>query len=182
MTGVSPLLLDDLTSGANIFTNVTDSPMLNNMMGFNQEEVEKMFKDFKVSDYVDYDKLLVDAKYLYDGYKFNKITKESIYNTDMVIYIVNSIVTTGAYPDNILDENVKTDYTKIRKLAENFGNTEELQKIALYNKQVGPITLPDRIKLEDLYNPQTKDLYYKAFMYYIGMLTIQGEQEGKVLW
>jgi len=181
MTGVSPLLLDDLTSGANIFTNATDQAMLNNMMGFNQEEVETLFRDFKIAEKVDYDKLLTDVKYLYNGYKFNETVKETIYNTDMILYLVNNIAITGKYPKNILDENVKTDYVKIRKLATNFGNSEELQNIILHNKEVGPITLPDRIKLEDLYSKDTKDLYYKAFMYYLGMLTIKREDEGSVI-
>lgn len=39
MTGVSPIMLDDLTSGFNIATNLTMNASFNEMLGFTEQEV-----------------------------------------------------------------------------------------------------------------------------------------------
>ena len=181
MTGVSPIFLDDLTSGPNMFSNITNKKILNNILGFTNEELEKMVDYFKLEEYVDRKKLLEDMKYLYNGYKFNEEVEETVYNTDMVLYLINEINLEKKYPKNMIDENVKTDYGKIRKIAINFGNAEELNDIGAKNLEIGPVTLPDRIKLEDLYNPAVKDTYYRALMYYMGMLTIKRAEENSLI-
>ena len=42
ITGVSPVTMDDLTSGFNIGTNYSLSPKFNEMIGFTEEEVRQM--------------------------------------------------------------------------------------------------------------------------------------------
>ena len=43
ITGVSPVTMDDLTSGFNIGTNYSLAPKFNQMMGFTEEEVRGMW-------------------------------------------------------------------------------------------------------------------------------------------
>ncbi|MBO7683654.1 MAG: AAA family ATPase, partial [Kiritimatiellae bacterium] len=47
MTGVSPVTLDDLTSGFNIAANLTLDSDFNAMLGFSEAEVLQMYRDFK---------------------------------------------------------------------------------------------------------------------------------------
>ncbi|HLP48673.1 MAG TPA: AAA family ATPase, partial [Candidatus Kapabacteria bacterium] len=47
MTGVSPVTMDDVTSGFNIGTNITLDPDINEIMGFTKKEVETMIEYYR---------------------------------------------------------------------------------------------------------------------------------------
>jgi hypothetical protein len=134
ITGVSPILLDDLTSGANIFENISNEQMLSSMMGVTQDELEELIEYYKLDNYVDKKELLSTMKELYDGYRFNEDIEKAIYNTGMIMYIANKMNLNKKYPKNMLDDNIKTDYGKIRILAKNFESKDELREIIENNK------------------------------------------------
>jgi hypothetical protein len=79
ITGISPVMLDDLTSGFNIALNVTMDLSLNEMLGFTEEEVVKVLEEIGVEKK---DELIHHLRELYDGYKFNKNAKSRVYNPD----------------------------------------------------------------------------------------------------
>ncbi|GBU08682.1 hypothetical protein AwDysgo_20130 [Bacteroidales bacterium] len=47
ITGVSPLTMDDLTSGFKIGSNVTLEPQINDIIGFSEQELRTMLDYFK---------------------------------------------------------------------------------------------------------------------------------------
>ena len=123
MTGVSPVTMDDLTSGFNIATNISQDAEFNAMLGFSEEEVLKLYTDFKgtgryqAGEPVEWVKSI---KPWYDGYCFSKakIGKECVFNSDMALYHLSALVKTGLAPENMVDVNIKTDYDKLQTIAD----------------------------------------------------------------
>lgn len=172
MTGVSPILLDDLTSGANMLENITLEKSLNEIMGMTEEEVANSVNLLGLDQKFDPDVLLHDMKEWYNGYKFSKRAEKKVYNTDMVIYFLNKIKMNGYYPDHILDQNAKTDYRKLQTLAMKFDDKKALDDIMKTGKT--GVELADRFNLEYMYNNIDN---LKSFLFYLGMLTIDKESE-----
>ena len=111
MTGVSPITMDDLTSGFNIATNISQEPDFNAMIGFTKEQTYRLFADFKgVKNFVnDIDKHLDTVERWYDGYCFSEehAGKEHIFNCDMALYYLKYLVIYGVPPKNLIDGNIR---------------------------------------------------------------------------
>ena len=180
ITGVSPIMLDDVTSGANIFTISSNDKDLNSILGITEEEVNEIINYYKLDNIISKEELLKIFKAYCNGYKFNKSTKETVYNTDMVLYIINNIVQKQEYPENFIDENVKTDYGRLRNIAENFVAKEEMLQM-LVEGEVGPVEIKDRFNLESLYKGEDRIRNIRSLLYYLGMFTIDRSEANAVI-
>ena len=123
MTGVSPVTMDDLTSGFNIATNISQDANFNAMLGFSEVECLRLYTDFKgVGNYTagDPSEYVRAIKPWYDGYCFSskRVGKESVFNSDMALYFLQALVQTGAPPEEWVDRNIKTDYDKLQMIAD----------------------------------------------------------------
>ena len=123
MTGVSPVTMDDLTSGFNIAANLTQDEEFNAMAGFSEAEVVKMYTDFKgTGRFTEGDPAAIvkAIKPWYDGYCFATacIGKECVFNSDMALYYLKALVAKGEPPENMVDANIKTDYQKLKIIAD----------------------------------------------------------------
>ena len=123
MTGVSPVTMDDLTSGFNIATNISQKPQFNSMLGFSEAECVRIYTDFKgVRKYTEGEPAawVRSFKPWYDGYCFakEKVGIESVFNSDMVLYHLSALVESGNAPENMVDRNIKTDYDKLQMIAD----------------------------------------------------------------
>ncbi|WP_288153011.1 AAA family ATPase, partial [uncultured Prevotella sp.] len=123
MLGVSPITLDDLTSGYNIALNITMDPRFNQMLGFSEDEVRQMIRYYKdagaIKEDVTEDSIIDDIKPWYDNYCFaeESFGKEpSMFNSDMVCYYMNNLVGLGSRPKELVDPNTMTDYGKLKRL------------------------------------------------------------------
>lgn len=180
ITGVSPIMLDDVTSGANIFTISSNDKDLNCILGITEEEVNALINYYKLDSIIKKEELLNIFKDYCNGYKFNEEVTETVYNTDMVLFIVNNIVQKQEYPKKLIDENVKTDYGRLRNIAEYFITKEEMLKM-LEEGQIGPVEIKDRFNLESLYRGDDKITYIRSLLYYLGMFTIGKNYGNKVM-
>ncbi len=119
ITGVSPMTLDDLSSGFNIGRNQTLKAQINALCGFTQAEVEQAVDLFlhETPHLAQRDPLLVDLRRFYNGYLFSEDASERIYNPDMVLYFLQELRQKRGYPKELLDPNVRTDYGKLVQLA-----------------------------------------------------------------
>ena len=115
ITGVSPVTLDSLTSGFNIGTNLTTDVDFNKMFGFVEGEVADILKGIEVPE-EQMDKTLNDMQQWYDGYRFHKDAAERMYNPDMVLYLAKDYARLRRYPDDLLDTNIASDYSKVRRI------------------------------------------------------------------
>ena len=118
ITGVSPITMDDVTSGFNIGKNVTLSPKFNDVLGFTEPEVRgllELYRDRGAFNQ-DVDAALDVMREWYNGYRFTKTAPGDLYNTDMVLYYIKHSIPNEPMPDDLIDPNIRIDYTKLRHL------------------------------------------------------------------
>ncbi|MDR1119844.1 MAG: ATP-binding protein, partial [Dysgonamonadaceae bacterium] len=163
ITGISPVMLDDLTSGYNIAQILTLNPRYNEMMGFTQEEVEWLMRETGVDESC----INIDIQTYYNGYLFHKDGKHRVYNPAMMLYFFNQIIEFGTPPEDIVDLNLKTDYGRLRRLVQNDNNRETLTQIMKENSIVAEIQKKFSI---DMLND---DDYFVSLLFYMGLLTIK---------
>ena len=149
MTGVSPVTLDDLTSGFNIATNISQDADFNAMLGFSEDEVLRIYRDFKCAGRFtdgDPDEIVKAIKPGYDGYCFSRemVGRESVFNSDMVLYHLKSLVAEGVPPENMVDRNIATDYDKLETIVD-----IQRQAGALNAEDVSPLSEELAAKAED---------------------------------
>ncbi len=181
MTGVSPVTLDDLTSGYNIGWNLSTDPNFNQMLGFSEEEVEQMFtyykEEGKLPADLDIKATIESIKPWYDDYCFSVKAYKSqsrVFNSDMVLYYLNEYINHGYPPSNLLDRNAGTDYGKIKKLIQldqlDGDRRGLLHKIA--EEETITQSIEESFPADRLTNPEV----FPSLLYYYGMLTIKGHE------
>ena len=123
MLGVSPITLDDLTSGYNIALNITMDPRFNQMLGFSEDDVRQMIRYYKevgaIKPEFTEDSIIDDIKPWYDNYCFAKDSfgkEPSMFNSDMVCYYLSNLIKNGQRPEELIDPNTMTDYGKLKRL------------------------------------------------------------------
>ena len=184
VTGVSPVTMDDLTSGFNIGTNYSLSPEFNEMTGFNEEEVRAMLDYYATTCQFHHstDELIEAMKPWYDNYCFAEQSYggTTMYNSNMVLYFVDNYIRNGGYmPRNMVEENIRVDYNKLRMLIrkdkEFAHDASTIQTLV----QQGYITgeLKTGFPAETVAEPDN----FISLLFYFGMLTISGTKRGKTL-
>jgi len=182
ITGVSPVTMDDLTSGFNIGTNYTTQAEFNDMVGFTEQEVRQMldyYRQFYPFRHTT-DELIQLMRPWYDNYCFSPkcIGDSPMFNSDMVLYFVYFYTKDkGHFPDNMLDSNIRTDYSKLRMLIRKDKGFENDASIIQHIVETGGITaeLKDHFPSEGITDPDN----FVSLLYYFGMLTIAGSKRGK---
>ena len=178
ITGVSPVTLDDVTSGFNIGWHISTKPEFNQMLGFSQEEVHKMFAYYKevggIPATSDIEAMIDEMKPWYDNYCFSKKaleTQSKVFNCDMVIYYLRNYMDYGQAPDQMIDPNTKTDYNKMKKLLQLDKLDGDRKGVIRTIAETGQIvtTLEETFPASRLTNPQT----FTSLLFYYGMLTIK---------
>jgi hypothetical protein len=171
ITGISPVMLDDLTSGYNIATILTLKRKYNEMMGFTQEEVNELMKITGV----DPDMITIDMEVYYNGYLFHKDGENKVYNPSMVLYFFELILE-GEHQEDIIDPNLKTDYGRIENLIKTKKNRDILIKIVKEERIAAKIL--QKFPLNKINN----DDYFISLLFYMGLLTIKGTYYNTKLW
>ena len=185
MLGVSPITLDDLTSGYNIALNITMDPRFNQMLGFSEDDVRQMIRYYKevgaIRPEVTEDSIINDIKPWYDNYCFAEESfgrEPSMFNSDMVCYYLSNLVGLGNSPKELIDPNTMTDYGKLKRLIEidqlEGDRLNVIHDIAEHGFIYGQIVS---------HFPAERMMEFGNFvslLYYYGMLTIGGV-EGELL-
>lgn len=186
MTGVSPVTLDDLTSGFNIGWHISTKPAFNQMLGFSTEDVREMFEYFKSAGKVrpdcDVESVIAEMKPWYDNYCFSEDalrTQSRVFNCDMVLYYLLNYMETGESPRQMIDPNTKTDYNKMKKLLQ-LDKLDGNRKGVIYEiAEQGEIisNLETTFPAETLTNPKM----FVSLLFYYGMLTIKGTRGSRLM-
>ena len=118
ITGVSPITMDDVTSGFNIGTNISLLPEFNELLGFTAAEVRAILESYRDHGVLaqDVDEALAVMSEWYNGYRFSEDAHADIYNTDLVLYYVKAAVLRRGPPRELIDTNMRIDYGKLRHL------------------------------------------------------------------
>jgi hypothetical protein len=186
ITGVSPITMDDVTSGYNIGENVSMDASFNQMLGFNHQEVSEIIDYYQsvglIKDDPEYLKSIMDQ--WYNGYLFSRYSniQERLFNSDMVLYFLREYFKTQSIPLDLIDRNVRIDYgklkhlivsdqahprrpngnfNKLKEIIENGGTTSEIEK---------------GFPLEKLTDPKN----FKSLLFYFGLLSIKNIEKDKL--
>ena len=174
ITGVAPITLDSLTSGFNISSDITQDREFNEMMGFTEKELTRLMEEQNISK-EKREKLLPIMKENYDGYRFSIYGKEKIYNSNMCLYFLSRYIRFKEIPEQLIDMNIASDYSKLGKML-TLCKGEEREKVI--EKTVSGEGIVSEITQK--FNPAIEfteqDLI--SMLYYLGYLTIIGDEVG----
>ena len=186
LTGVSPVTLDDLTSGFNIGWNVSMAPELDKMLGFSTEDVRQMFTYYKEVGQLpadcDIEAMITEMKPWYDNYCFAKECLENdvrVFNCDMVLYYLRNYVSYKRSPEVMLDPNTKTDYKKLNMLIQLDkldGNRHGVMMEIIEKGEIAATLVPS-FSANEMTAPET----FPSLLFYYGMLTIKGTRGSRLI-
>ncbi len=186
ITGVSPITMDDVTSGFNIGKNISTEPNLNAMLGFTQPDVIGIIEYFRSKGLVFHptDYLLNIMTQWYGNYLFSEYGNDPtrMFNSDMVLYFIDHYLTKKGIPADLIDTNVRIDYGKLRyliildqdKTKTTNGNFSKLKEIVQEGSTAAKIV--KGFPLEKLLDSNN----FKSLLFYFGLLTIKGPDQDKL--
>ncbi len=178
MTGVSPITLDDVTSGFNIATNISLDTNINEILGFTATEVKTMIEYYQQTGRIHHStpELMSIMSRWYNHYRFSLRAKREVFSTLHVLYFLQEYMKDSQIPANIVDSNARIDYNKLRQLIiidkegalETNGNFSKLQQIM--ETSTVHSNIKDSFPIDELTLPSN----FISLLYYFGLLTIQG--------
>ena len=179
MMGVSPVTLDDVTSGYNIGWNISIKPEFDEMLGFSTKDVEEMFTYYKDAGDLpadsDISMMIDDMKPWYDNYCFAEqaLEKETrMFNCDMVLYYLRNYMDSGHAPKQMIDPNTKTDYGKMKRLLQ-FDKLDGVRRGIIHKiAEEGQIVTQLYESFSAYQIPKAE--IFPSLLFYYGMLTIKG--------
>lgn len=181
ITGVSPVTMDDVTSGFNVVTNISLDSRFNEMIGFTEDEVETMLTYYAKAEWLrlPVPETLALMKAWYNNYRFGQESETAMFNSDMVLYFLNKAEGRAKLPLELIDQNVRIDYGKLRHLMavdkRLNGNFNILKTVIEEGEIVSPIN--PSFPVEDILKREN----FVSLLYYFGLLSIAGENDGKPL-
>lgn len=181
ITGVSPVTMDDVSSGFNIGTNISLDARFNEMIGFTEPEVRAMVTYYQEAGALPLavEEALALMQTWYNNYRFAKTATTPMFNSDMVLYFILHAVSEQDVPEYLIDPNVRIDYLKLRHLMSVDkrlnGNFSQLQSIITAGEVVSKVNVS--FPLERL----LERVNFVSLLYFFGLLTFAGEIEGDPL-
>jgi len=178
ITGVSPVTLDDVTSGFNIGWHISTKPEFNQMLGFSTEDVHALFNYYKASGAIrpdcDIEAVIDEMKPWYDNYCFSEDalhTQSRVFNCDMVLYYLRNYISRGEGPEEMIDPNTKTDYNKMKRLLQLDKLDGDRKGVIRTIAETGEImcSLYETFPANQITNPNI----FPSLLFYYGMLTIK---------
>ncbi len=177
VAGVSPVTMDDVTSGFNIGDNITRDPAFNEIVGFTEAELVKMLGYYGINE----ESTVKLMKGWYNNYLFSRCEENRMYNPDMALYFIKQYLKTDRVPEDMLDYNIRIDYTKLKYLLivdrqgylQVNGNFEKL-KIILEEGQI-TANIVNSFPVQRVTDTEN----FISLLYYFGLLTIKDSYHGK---
>ena len=179
MMGVSPVTLDDVTSGYNIGWHISTKEEFNQMLGFSTEDVRDMLTYYKnmgkIPENCDVEAIINEMKPWYDNYCFSEDalqTQSKVFNCDMVLYYLRNYMSCRQSPKEMIDPNTKTDYNKMKKLIQLDkldGDRKGVLRTIIENGEI----ICNLVETFPAYKITDPDIF-PSLLFYYGMLTIKG--------
>jgi len=174
ITGVSPVTMDDVTSGFNLGDNISISPAFNTILGFTEADVNAIL-DYYISVgelKLEKETALQTMRKWYNNYQFSEACENPVFNTDAILYFMKEAIRDKKIPSHLIDDNLRMDYGKLQYLiiqdkALN-GNFKRLTEI-IYNGGI-----PSEIKKSFPFDQITQQENFISLLYFFGLLSFSG--------
>ena len=172
ITGVSPVTMDDVTSGFNIGTNISLDPQFADFTGFRHDDLRAIADYYGTQCGFDADKAYDAALTWYDNYRFGSADAPPLANTTIVLGFFSHLWRTGKFPDNMIDANLRTNYAKIRHLVtinrRLNGNFHVLENLLAGGSLEEPLV--ESFQAHELTNKEN----FTSLLYWLGITTVTG--------
>ncbi len=179
VTGVSPVTMDDVTSGFNIGTNISLDPTFADFTGFRHDDLRAIADYYALHCGFDADKAYDIALRWYDNYRFGDFSAPPIANTTIVLSFFGYLWRVKKFPKELIDENLRTDYAKIRHLVtldrRLNGNFRVLENLIAGGE------LSERLVKSFQARELTRPENFTSLLYWLGITTITGDRRGKTI-
>ncbi len=175
MTGVSPVLSNDLTSGFNIVKNITLEPDLHMMCGFTEAEVTDMLTHVAAVCHLtdaQTDEAMMMLRTFYNGYRFSLYEDIRLYNPTLVFYFLDYLQTYCRYPQEMLDANLATDRQKIHYVSRMPHGDHVIMAALDETEPVTVSSLSQRFGVQHILYGEKTDPFMTSLLYYLGVLTL----------
>lgn len=180
ITGVSPVVMSDISSGYNVAENIYLMPEFNTLCGFTEAEVSTTLGNVATacnfSRQQQQDALSI-MRTFYNGYCFERDLRETVYNPTLVLYFLKALQQYCKYPDELLDNNLAMDRTRIIYVSQISG-AEHLVELALSEEEPLIVSsLAHRFGVAEMIEDEKSSDFLLALLYYLGVLTLDGRSE-----
>lgn len=184
LIGVSPVTLDDLSSGYNIDWGISQDPRFNDMLGFSETDVREMFQYYKDNGKLlgDIDEMIKEMKPWYNNYCFAKecLNEPRMFNCDMTYYYLRYRILYNCSPEEMVDKNIRTDYKKLKMLADIDRDNQRENRMSVIEEIAATGFV--RMKLKSSFPAEyvTDDDNFRSLLYYYGLLTMGSSDFGEI--
>ena len=179
ITGVSPVVLSDITSGYNIAEDIFFEPEFGDLCGFREQEVEKTLGDIAAGCGLGEEKAseaLEMMRTYYNGYNFVPRGHVVVYNPTLCLYFFKQFQKRCAYPNEMLDANLAVDDSKLEYTANLPGGRDMVFTLSEREASIAVLRVSSRFGLSEMLSDHSKDkTFIASFLYYFGVLTMVGE-------
>jgi hypothetical protein len=177
LTGVSPVVLSDITSGYNVAENLSQRPWLHDLCGFTEGELRAALEAVAVAHPLDpgqTDTALTLMRDFYNGYRFSLRREERLYNPTLALYFLKRLAEDGEYPEQLLDDNLAMDRNRIQYVAR-LPHGEALVNGALNPAEpLAVAQLANRFGVQEMLAAPRDPDFLASLLYYFGVLTLAG--------
>ena len=187
VTGVSPITMDDVTSGFNIGTNLSLRGEFNDMLGFTENEVKGLLETYGSALGQDADAALATMREWYDGYRFAVASSSDVHNTDMVLHYLRESIAGRRSPEQLIDDNIRIDYGKLRHLLTVAGK-QRAERAGAAAQPNGNFDLLRHLIAEERAHSQIRSSFplrrlgerenFLSLLHFFGLLSIRGAVDG----
>jgi hypothetical protein len=175
ITGVSPVVMSDITSGYNVATNIYLDNEFNALCGITTPELEALVLNLitECQQPIERQSTLETLRVFYNGYRFcNDTTQERVYNPTLCFYFLRHFQKHCEAPAKILDSNLAMDAGKIRYIASLAGGESIIRQALNAETPLLLEALEDKFGIEALQEVQSGEKFMVSLLYYFGVLTI----------
>ena len=172
-TGVLPVTMDDLTSGYNIAEILTLESDFINMLGFTHAEADAYLRyvlDKYTGSQERYDEIWQLIVNNYDGYRFSP-KGEKLFNATILTYFLKNFATRhGEVPEEMIDENLRTDIGWLRRLTLSLENSKAMLDALVIDNGLyyNVADLSSKFNKQKFFDKN----FYPVSLFYLGMTTL----------
>ena len=182
ITGVSPIVLSDLTSGYNVAESISLEPEFQTLCGFTEKEIQQVLEEFSDQNIIKTEQVqegLGLMRSFYNGYCFCSLYTdpdyEAVYNPTMVLYFLKHLQKSRKYPEEMLDNNLAIDRDKLAYIANLPSGSKVIEAAVEGQPALTLRTLVQRFGIEDILYAEKDQDFMISLLYFFGVLTLQGK-------
>lgn len=179
ITGVSPVVMSDISSGYNVAKNITLRPEYADLCGFHEHEIivvlEYIARKCELSNEKKNEALEM-MRTFYNGFSFHPKQPEKIYNPTLALYFLDIFIRDCEYPEQILDSNLAMDRNRIKYIAGLPHGQDIIARVLDPDNPPVLGELADKFGVEEMLFASKDQPFMASLLYYLGVVTL-GERD-----